>query len=32
MILLGVLLLVVLAGRILKRDSQKRIDNVDNIV
>lgn len=32
MILLGVFLLVVLAGRILKRDSQKRIDNVDNIV
>lgn len=32
MLLLGVLLLVVLAGRILKRDSQKRIDNVDNIV
>ncbi len=31
-ILLGVLLLVVLAGKILKRDSQKRIDNVDNIV
>lgn len=32
MILLGVLLLVILAERILKRDSQKRIDNVDNIV
>ena len=31
-ILLGILLLVVLAGKILKHDSQKRIDNNDNIV
>lgn len=31
-ILLGILLLVVLARKILKHDSQKRIDNVDNIV
>lgn len=31
-ILLGILLLVVLARKILNHDSQKRIDNVDNIV
>lgn len=31
-ILLGILLLVVLAGKILKHDAQKRIDNIDNIV
>ena len=31
-ILLGVLLLVVLAGKILKHDAQKRVDNNDNIV
>ena len=31
-ILLGILLLVILAGKILKHDSQKRIDNIDNIV
>lgn len=31
-ILVGVLLLVLLARKILKRDSQKRIDNIDNIV
>lgn len=31
-ILLGILLLVVLASRILKHDSQKRIDNINNIV
>lgn len=31
-ILLGVLLLVVFAGRILKHDAQKRMDNIDNIV
>lgn len=31
-ILLGILLLVLLAGKILKHDSQKRIDNNDNIV
>lgn len=31
-ILLGVLFLVVLAGRILKHDAQKRIDNIENIV
>ncbi len=30
--LVGVLLLVLLARKILKRDSQKRIDNIDNIV
>lgn len=31
-IMLGIILLVILAGKILKHDSQKRIDNVDNIV
>ena len=31
-ILLGILLLVVLAGKILKHDAQKRVDNNDNIV
>ncbi len=31
-ILLGVLLLVVLASKILRHDSQKRIDNIENIV
>ena len=31
-ILLGILLLVVLANKILKHDSQKRIDNISNIV
>lgn len=31
-ILAGILLLVIIASRILKRDSQKRIDNIDNIV
>ena len=31
-ILFGVLLLVILAAKILKHDSQKRIDNIDNIV
>ena len=31
-ILLGILLLVVLASKILKHDAQKRIDNIDNIV
>ena len=31
-ILLGIILLVILARKIIKHDSQKRIDNVDNIV
>lgn len=31
-ILLGVLVLVLVAKRILKRDSQKRIDNIENVV
>ena len=31
-ILMGVLLLVLLAKKIIKRDSQKRMDNIDNIV
>ena len=31
-ILLGILLLVILASKILKHDSQKRIDNINNIV
>lgn len=31
-ILLGVILLVILARKIIKHDSQKRIDNIDNIV
>lgn len=31
-IILGILLLVILANKILKHDAQKRIDNIDNIV
>ena len=31
-ILLGVLILVLIAKRIIKRDSQKRLDNIENVV